>query len=149
MKRLKRYFEIEFSNDNTIDRGTDGHESDYSICIIGYKSPSIKEAEEFCKKDMEKMGYKYVVSVTEISKDEAHKFFDMENEDNLPILTKDITTEQENILNALYVIYEESRKLSYDEEFSVLRNIDMIANNFNLTQEFKEFLDEQEINNEN
>lgn len=83
-----KYFEIEFSNDNTIDRSTEGCDEDYSICIIGNECPSIKEAEDFCKKDMDKMGYKYVVSITEISKEEAHTFFDMEKEDNFPVFNK-------------------------------------------------------------
>lgn len=85
---LKRYFEIEFSNDNTLDRGTEGCDDDYSICIIGYDSPSIEEATKFCKSDMEKLNYKYVVSVTEITKDEAYNFFDMENENNFPIFKR-------------------------------------------------------------
>ena len=39
----------------------------------------------FCKEDMEKMGYKYVVAVREIDSYEAHNFFDMENEKNFPV----------------------------------------------------------------
>jgi len=81
----KKYFEIEFSNDNTIDRSTEGCDDDYSICIVGLKSPSIEEATEFCKEDMIKLGYKYVVSITEIPKDEAYICFDMENEEQFPI----------------------------------------------------------------
>lgn len=81
----KRYFEIEFSNDNTIDRSTEGCDSDYSICIVGTKSPSIEEATEFCKNDMEFYRYKYIVSVTEIPKEEAYNFFDMSKEDIFPI----------------------------------------------------------------
>lgn len=82
----KRYFEIEMSNDNTIDRSTEGHESDYSICIVGYKEPSnFKEVEEFCKEDMKKFNLKYVVSITEITKQEAYIYYDMENESKFPI----------------------------------------------------------------
>jgi hypothetical protein len=84
-KMERKYFEIEFSNDNTIDRSTEGCDSDFSICIIGTKSPSIKEATEFCKHDMELYGYKYVVSVTEIPKEEAYSFFDMSREEKFPI----------------------------------------------------------------
>ena len=58
---------------------------DYSICIIGERKPTYKEAETFCKKDMEEMGYKYVVAVREIDAYEAHNFFDMENEKNFPV----------------------------------------------------------------
>lgn len=83
---MKRYFEIELSNDKTIDRSTEGHESDYSICIVGEREPnSFQEVEEFCKKDMEKLKLKYVVSITEIPKLEAYTFFDMENEANFPV----------------------------------------------------------------
>lgn len=82
---MNRYFEIEFSNDNTIDRSTEGHETDCSICIIGTRCPSFEEATIFCKTDMEKLKRKYVVSITEISKEEAYNYYDMENEDNLPV----------------------------------------------------------------
>lgn len=34
---------------------------------------------------MEKTGYKYVVGVTEIDAEEAHNFFDMEQEDKFPV----------------------------------------------------------------
>lgn len=81
-----RYFEIEFDNE---PRNQDGWEADvvgeYSICILGERKPSIKEAMEFCKKDMEIMGYKYVVNVLEIEQEEARTFFDMGNEKNFPV----------------------------------------------------------------
>lgn len=81
-----RYFEIEFDNE---PRNQDGWEVDvvgeYSICILGEREPSIKEAMEFCKKDMEIMGYKYVVNVLEIGQEEARTFFDMENEKSFPV----------------------------------------------------------------
>lgn len=81
----KKYFEIEFDNS---PRGREWNEDcigDYSICIIGERKPSFEEAEQFCKSDMEIMGYKYVVGITEIDSEEAHTFFDMEQEDKLPI----------------------------------------------------------------
>ena len=34
---------------------------------------------------MEEMKYKYVVGVTEIDKEEAHTFFDMENDDKFHV----------------------------------------------------------------
>lgn len=85
MDMNKRYFEIEFDNE---PRGRDWNENcigDYSICIIGKRVPSFEEAERFCKSDMEQMGYKYVVGVTEIDATEAHNFFDMEQEDKFPV----------------------------------------------------------------
>lgn len=74
-----RYFEVEFDNE---PRGADWDEScvgNYSICILAEREPSREEAAEFCKADMEKMGYKYVVGVTEIDKEEASTFFDMDD----------------------------------------------------------------------
>lgn len=74
-----KYFEVEF--DKT-PRGADWDENctgDYSICILAEREPSREEAAIFCKSDMEKMGYKYVVGITEISKEEAYTFFDMED----------------------------------------------------------------------
>lgn len=84
-----RYFEIEFDNEPRNQDGADGDcVGDYSICILGESEPTIQEASEFCKSDMEQMGYKYVVNVLEIDADEAHKFFDMEKEDEFPVFAK-------------------------------------------------------------
>lgn len=81
----KRYFEIEFDN-NKRARDTDGDVvGDYSICIIGKRPPSIKEAEDFCKPDMKQTGYKYVVAVNEVDRLEARTFFDIEKENSFPI----------------------------------------------------------------
>ncbi len=81
-----RYFEIEFDNE---PRNQDGLEKEtigeYSICILGEREPSIEEATQFCKEDMEKMGYKYVVNVLEIEQIEARTFFDMEREKEFPV----------------------------------------------------------------
>ena len=74
----KHYYEVEFGNWKNL-------EDLYSICIVGIRKPTLKEAEEFCKKDMVSMGYEYVNDVEEISGEEAHKFFDMENENDYPV----------------------------------------------------------------
>ena len=78
-----RYFEIEFDN---APRNQDGRVGDcvgdYSICIQGVREPSIQEAAIFCESDMKQMGYKYVVNVLEIDKEEASTFFDMEDAEN-------------------------------------------------------------------
>lgn len=85
MENIK-YYEVEFGksvelNDdsfcNTPDR--------YSMCILGKRMPTYEEAETFCKKDMELMGYDVVTDVLEIDYDEAHNFFDMENESQFPV----------------------------------------------------------------
>ena len=77
MEELK-YYEVEFGKHNDL---TDV----YSICIIGKRLPRLKEAEDFCKHDMKMLGYDYVKDVEEISAEEAHSFFDMDNEANFPI----------------------------------------------------------------
>ena len=74
----KHYYEVEFGNWKDL-------EDLYSICIVGTRKPTLKEAEEFCRKDMVSMGYDYVNDVEEISAEEARKFFDMENESSFPI----------------------------------------------------------------
>lgn len=80
----KKYYEVEFAHEKF---DTSREESDtYSVCIIAEHYPSIEEATEFCKDDMENLGYGIVISVTPLDCEEAHKFFDMENEDSFPIL---------------------------------------------------------------
>lgn len=64
-----KYYEVEF-------------EDTYSMVIKAKRRPTYKEAEEFLKEDMKNMGVKEVVSVTEISEDEARLFFDFSNEKN-------------------------------------------------------------------
>lgn len=67
-----KYFEVEF-------------EDTYSMVIKVKRRPTYKEVEEFLKEDMKNMGVKEVVSVTEISEDEARLFFDFSNEKNWPV----------------------------------------------------------------
>lgn len=46
-------------------------------CIKGEREPlNFKEANEFIKNDLQKLGYKTVVSITEIPEAEAMAFFD-------------------------------------------------------------------------
>ena len=80
----RKYYEVEFGHEE-FDDSKDMADT-YSICIIAEHHPSIEEAKEFCKDDMEKFGYEYVIGVTELDYDEAHNFFDMENEDKFPVL---------------------------------------------------------------
>lgn len=84
-EKWNRYYEIEFDNDIRSRESTDETVGDYSICIIGERKPNYQEAEEFCKKDMEEMGYKHVVAIREIDDDEAQNFFDMEKESLFPV----------------------------------------------------------------
>lgn len=81
-----RYFEIDFDN---APRNQDDWDGDCvgkcSICILGERTPTIQEAAEFCRKDMEEMGYEYVVNVKEISREEARTFIDKEDEGRVPV----------------------------------------------------------------
>ena len=81
----RKYYEIEFDNDVRCREYTDETVGDYSICIIGERKPTYEEAENFCKEDMKTMGYKYVVAIREIDSEEAHTFFDMDNEEKFPV----------------------------------------------------------------
>ncbi len=82
----KKYYEIEFDNEpRGKELSDDEYIGNYSICIIGKRKPTIKEAEEFYKNDMKQMGYKFVVAVREVDSDEAHSFFDMDNEEKYPV----------------------------------------------------------------
>lgn len=77
-----QYFEAAFA------KGTpDDYTSDYSICIIGRRKPTAEEASEFCKEDLKRMKYDFVSDVTKISREQAHRFFDMEHEDAFPIFS--------------------------------------------------------------
>lgn len=77
-----RYFEAEFA------KGTpDDYTSDYSICIVGRRTPTAEEASEFCQEDLKRMKYDFVSNVTEINQEEAHRFFDMEQENTFPVFS--------------------------------------------------------------
>ena len=85
-----KYYEIEFAN---VDENSDISDLEpdadefYSICIRGRRKPSIKEAEEFCRKDMAMSGNNIVVNVAELTPEEAHAFYDMDREDELPVFS--------------------------------------------------------------
>ena len=83
----RKYYEVEFAKKSELyDDSFVGTPDRYSICIIAEHYPTEEEAEEFCKEDMKNFGYDVVTEVIEIDSDEAHNFFDMENETNFPIL---------------------------------------------------------------
>lgn len=84
-----KYFEIEFDNEPRNQDNCDGDVvGEYSICILGKDKPTIQEAADFCKRDMKKFGYKYVVNVLEIDQEEARTFFDMEREKEFPVFER-------------------------------------------------------------
>lgn len=80
-----RYFEVEVSNNNTIDRSVNGDESDFTYLILGTRHPeNFKEMEDFLKKEVYPYEWKdnirdYVVSITEIDKDEAYENYNLEH----------------------------------------------------------------------
>ena len=78
MKDLK-YFEVLLSNNNDIDRSSYGDDSDFTICIKAEREPDFKEAEKFCCEDMKIYDLKYVVSITEISENEAYFNYNMDS----------------------------------------------------------------------
>lgn len=88
-----RYFEVEVSNNNTIDRSISGDESDRMYCIMGTRHPkSFKEMEDFLNKEVYPHEWKpnirkYVVSITEIDESEAYENYNIENIVKPPIFT--------------------------------------------------------------
>ena len=79
MKDLK-YFEVELSNNNNINRSSYGDDSDFTICIKAKREPkNFTEVEEFCCEDMKIYDLKYVVSITEISESEAYFNYNVDN----------------------------------------------------------------------
>lgn len=77
-----RYFELGLGNNVKEDWET----FDYSICIKGEREPlTFQETNEFIKSDLQKLGYKTVVSITEISEEDAKRFFDWETILKAPI----------------------------------------------------------------
>lgn len=92
MKTL-RYFEVGMSNNNTIDRSISGDESDRTILILGTREPkSFEEMERFIEKEVNPHEWegdirKYVVSITEIDKEEVYENYNIRNIVN-PIIFK-------------------------------------------------------------
>ena len=77
-----KYFELGLGNSVEEDSKT----FDYSMCIQGEREPSsIEEANAFIKNDLQRLGYKTVVSITEITEAEAIAFFDWEDADKKPV----------------------------------------------------------------
>ena len=72
------YYVLEF-----IINGDKHHTS--SMCVLGYRQPTIEEAKEFWKKDCELYGDETFIDVYEISQGEAYDAYDMERENEFPI----------------------------------------------------------------
>ena len=79
MKNVKQ-FEVLLSNNNDIDRSSYGDDSNFTICIKAEREPkNFKEVEEFCCEDMKIYDLKYIISITEISENEANYNYNMDN----------------------------------------------------------------------
>lgn len=79
-----KYIEVEFeSKDNP-----GCADPEYSIAIKADHYPTLSEVEEFVRKDMIKLGYAKVHGCREITEKEIHDFYNDENIDKWPILTK-------------------------------------------------------------
>lgn len=80
-----RYFEVEISNNNTIDRSIGGDESDRTILILGTREPeSLEEMAEFLDREVYPHEWegnirKYVVSITEIDEGQAYCDYNLEH----------------------------------------------------------------------
>lgn len=65
----KVFFELFFDDKN-----------DVAMCGVGTRVPSLEEANEFYKDDLEKMGYASFEAVNEITEEEASGSYDMDDE---------------------------------------------------------------------
>ena len=83
-----RYFELGLGYKDDELFGTGDYDELYSMVIKADYYPDFKEAEEFIKEDMQRMGYTGINSITEIEEWEVHEFFDDSNIDNWKVLTK-------------------------------------------------------------
>ena len=73
-----RYFEIDMSNKR--------EEGCYSMCIKATHEPTKEEVMNFLARDMKELGYTEIDAIIETTLEEAKNFYDMENEENFPVL---------------------------------------------------------------
>ena len=78
----KRYFEIFFAKSNATIYKEESF-GDFSMCIAGYRKPSIEEATMFCQEDMERLQCKSVVNIRKL--DNPCTYYDMSQEESYPI----------------------------------------------------------------
>lgn len=81
MKKAYDYYEVLF--------GSSKRKETDSICIKATRKPTIKEAEEFCKRDMRLLRYEYVVNVKWMGMYEALKIFDMSDNYEWPVFGRE------------------------------------------------------------
>ena len=73
-----RYFEVDMSNKE--EKGC------YSMCIKATHKPTKQEVKKFLAEDMRNLGYTKIDTIIETTLKEAKNFYDMENEENFPVL---------------------------------------------------------------
>lgn len=76
-----QYYECEFAKGTEDNYTSNG----YSICIVAKREPTLEEATEFLKQDLEYIGYDFVSNIFPLTYEEAHDMFDMDNEENFPV----------------------------------------------------------------
>lgn len=77
------YYELVFAIN-----GDENHTS--SMCVLGYRKPSIEEAKEFWKEDCELYGDESLIEIHELTYEEAHGAFDMSDEAAFPIFGEEV-----------------------------------------------------------
>lgn len=85
MNKNVKYYEVEISKHDK--RSKTGKRNETSMCILGVKKPTIKEAEKFLVDDIIRV-YKcdHVDAIREIPQKEAYSAYSMDDiEDTLPI----------------------------------------------------------------
>ncbi len=77
-KQKIKYFVLEF-----LINEDSGETS--AMCVLGYRKPTLEEAEKFWKEDCSKYPDEKLNAIYEITSEQAHDEFDMENEASFPI----------------------------------------------------------------
>ena len=108
-----RYFAMEF------DKAKDGDE--FEICIRGIRCPTIEEANVFCRTDTLYCGAK-VVSIVEISEEEAKSDFDFDNLKNKPIFGINPPLTIEEAFNKYEFEWFDGKKIVYSHSFEYAKS---------------------------
>lgn len=77
------YYELVFAIN-----GDKSHTS--SMCVLGYRKPSIEEARDFWKEDCALYGDENLIEIFELSYEDAHAAFDMSNEATFPVFGEEV-----------------------------------------------------------
>ena len=73
------YYELEFA----IDCFNSEIKHTSSMCVLGYRKPTIEEAKEFWKADIHED--ETLIAIYKLTEEEAHDSFDMSRESEYPI----------------------------------------------------------------